>query len=113
MWADYSRSWSKVKDRHTLGLIAMGVFTDPSPSVYYPEPLIIHSLYMTDTIVTNSPGTNDSSAVGMIMAFIILIAVLAGGVVLYQRGVFNTSNPADTTNINVTIPTPITEPDSN
>lgn len=62
---------------------------------------------MADTIVTNSPGTGDSSAVGMVIAFIILIAVLAGGVVMYQRGFFdNTSQPADSTNINVTIPAP-------
>lgn len=67
---------------------------------------------MADTIVTNSPGTNDSSAVGIVMAFILLIAVVAAGFVMYQRGVFNsTSKPADTTNINVTIPTPA--PDSN
>jgi len=62
---------------------------------------------MADTIVTNSPGQGDSSAVGMIIAFIILIAILAGGVVMYQRGFFNGGpRPADTTNINVTIPTP-------
>ncbi len=62
---------------------------------------------MADTIVTN-PGTNDSSAVGMVVAFIILIAVVGMGFVMYQRGVFNnTSKPTDT-NINVTIPTPTT-----
>ncbi len=63
---------------------------------------------MADTIVTNSPGTNDSSAVGMVVAFIILIAILAGGVVMYQRGFFNGTAPADTTNINVTVPNPNT-----
>ena len=62
---------------------------------------------MADTIVTNSPGTNDSSsAVGMVMAFIVLIAVLAIGVVMYQRGFFNNTKPADTTNINITVPNP-------
>ena len=61
---------------------------------------------MADTIVTNSPGTNDSSAIGMVMAFIVLIAVLAIGVVMYQRGFFNNSKPADTTNINITVPNP-------
>ena len=67
---------------------------------------------MEDTIVTNSPGTNDSSAVGMVMAFIVLIAVLAIGVVMYQRGFFNNqSKPADTTNINITVPNP-TAPES-
>lgn len=61
---------------------------------------------MADTIVTNSPGTTDSNAVGTVIALIVLIAVIAGGIVLFQRGVFNMSKPADTTNINVTIPTP-------
>ena len=40
------------------------------------------------------------------MAFIVLIAVLAIGVVMYQRGFFNNSKPADTTNINITVPNP-------
>ncbi len=62
---------------------------------------------MADTIVTNSPGTSDSGIVGTLIALIILVAVIAGGVVLYQRGFFsNAPAPADTTNINVTIPTP-------
>lgn len=61
---------------------------------------------MADTIVTNSPGQGDSSAVGMVIAFIILIAVVVGGIVMYQRGFFNGTAPADTTNINVTIPAP-------
>ncbi len=61
---------------------------------------------MADTIVTNSPGTNDSSAVGMVVALIILVAIVVGGIVMYQRGFFNMSQPADTTNINVTLPTP-------
>ncbi len=74
--------------------------------MYYAQNLIVHILFMADTIVTNSPGTNDSSAVGMVMAFILLIAIIAGGIVLYQRGVLNQAKPADTTNINVTVPTP-------
>ncbi len=44
----------------------------------------------------------------MVVAFIILIAILAGGVVMYQRGFFNGTAPADTTNINVTVPNPNT-----
>jgi len=48
----------------------------------------------------------------MVMAFIVLIAVLAIGVVMYQRGFFNNqSKPADTTNINITVPNP-TAPES-
>lgn len=39
----------------------------------------------------------------MLIALIILIA---GGIVMYQRGFFNGTTPADTTNINVTIPAP-------
>ncbi len=61
---------------------------------------------MADTIVTNSPGTNDSSAVGMLVALIILVAIVVGGIVMYQRGFFNGAAPSDTTNINVTVPTP-------
>jgi len=62
---------------------------------------------MADTIVTNSPGQGDSSAIGMVIALIILVAVVVGGIVMYQRGFFNNGpQPADTTNINVTIPTP-------
>ena len=61
---------------------------------------------MADTIVTNSPGTSDSGAAGMVIALIALVVVVVGGIVMYQRGFFNMSQPADTTNINVTIPTP-------
>lgn len=67
---------------------------------------------MADTIVTNSPGTSDSGAAGMVIALIVLVVVIVGGIVLYQRGVFNNpSQPADT-NINVTIPTPTPSPDA-
>jgi len=64
---------------------------------------------MADTIVTNSPGTSDSSAAGWAVALVIVIAVVVGGIVMYQRGMFNTPAPSDTTNINVTIPTPTTD----
>ncbi|MEK7156183.1 MAG: hypothetical protein AAB790_00035 [Patescibacteria group bacterium] len=60
---------------------------------------------MADTIVTNSPG-NDSGAVGMVIAFVILLAVVVGGVVLFRNGTFNNNNTQPDTNINVTIPTP-------
>lgn len=63
---------------------------------------------MADTIVTNSPGTNDSGAAGLVVALVIVIALIVGGIVLYQRGFFNGSapTPAGQTNINVTVPTP-------
>lgn len=61
---------------------------------------------MADTIVTNSPGQSDSGAVGMVIAFIILLAVIVGGVVLFRNGAFNNNNAPTDTNINVTIPTP-------
>ncbi len=63
---------------------------------------------MADTIVTNTPGTNDSGAAGMIIALVVVVVAIVGGVMLYQRGFFGASAPADTTNINVTVPTPIT-----
>ena len=64
---------------------------------------------MADTIVTNSPGTSDSGAAGMVIALIALVVVVVGGIVMYQRGFFNdTSKPGDT-NINVTIPNPTTD----
>lgn len=62
---------------------------------------------MADTIVTNSPGTTDSGA-GWVVALIILVAVIVGGVVMYQRGFFVGQGPVDTTNINVTMPIPTT-----
>ncbi len=61
---------------------------------------------MADTIVTNSPGQNDSGAVGMVIAFIILLAVIVGGVFLFRSGALNNKNQQPGTNINVTIPTP-------
>lgn len=63
---------------------------------------------MADTIVTNSPGTGDSSAAGWVVALVIVVAIVAGGIVLYQNGAFNGAGSADTTNINVTVPTPTT-----
>lgn len=66
-------------------------------------------LYMADTIVTNAPATGDEGAAGWVVALIILIAVIVIGVVLYQRGFFVAPEQTpDTTNINVTIPTPTT-----
>lgn len=65
---------------------------------------------MADTIITNSPDKNnggDSSA-GWAVAFVIIVALLVGGFLLYQGGFFTQApEPADSTNINVTIPNPV------
>ncbi len=60
---------------------------------------------MADTIVTNSPAGNDSASAGWVVALVIVIAIIVGGIVMYQRGFFK-AGPTDTTNINVTLPTP-------
>ena len=62
---------------------------------------------MADTIVTNSPGSNDGSS-GWAVALIVLIVVIVGGFVMYQKGMIGTPSSAGTTNINVVVPNPIT-----
>ena len=42
----------------------------------------------------------------MVIAFIILLAVIVGGIVLFRNGAFNNQAAEPDTNINVTIPTP-------
>jgi len=42
----------------------------------------------------------------MVIAFIILLAVIVGGIVLFRNGAFNNQAAQPDTNINVTIPTP-------
>lgn len=62
---------------------------------------------MADTIVnTPGPSNNGDSSAGWLVALVIIVVVVAGGVFLYQRGVF--SGGTDTTNINVTVPDAIT-----
>jgi hypothetical protein len=66
---------------------------------------------MADTVITNTPpNQGDNSAAGWIVAFIILLAVVVGGFVLYRNGAFRGAAPAPagTTNVNVTVPNPIT-----
>lgn len=63
---------------------------------------------MADTIVTNAPGTNESGAAGWAVALIVLVAVIVGGIVLYRNGTFGASAPTGATNINVTVPNPVT-----
>jgi len=63
---------------------------------------------MADTIVTNTPATSDNSAAGWIVALVIIIAVIVGGIYFYRHGIFGAATPASTTNINVTVPNPTT-----
>jgi hypothetical protein len=59
---------------------------------------------MADTIVTNTPARDeDSSALGWIVALIVVLAVVVAGFVWYQRGA---EIPNTGTNINVEVPTP-------
>ncbi len=61
---------------------------------------------MADTVITNTPQPSDSSA-GWIVAVLLLIAVIGGGVFAYRQGMFGGRAAPDTTNINVTIPNPL------
>jgi hypothetical protein len=64
---------------------------------------------MADTIVT-TPGTNDSGMAGWFVALIVVIAVAGVGFVMYQNGAFMGAPAGDSTNINITAPTPTTAP---
>lgn len=67
---------------------------------------------MADTIITNTPNSGDS-AMGGIVAVIIIAVLIVGAVVLYQTGALGTmseSTKSDTTEINVTVPTPTPAP---
>ncbi len=61
---------------------------------------------MADTIITNSPERDGDSGAGWVVALVIVIAIVVGGILLYRRGVFRSAAPAGKTDINVTIPTP-------
>ena len=63
---------------------------------------------MADTIITNTPrSSDDAGGAGWLVALVIILAVGIGGLVLYQQGFFNESGET-TTNINVSIPDPVT-----
>jgi hypothetical protein len=64
---------------------------------------------MADTIITNSPEKDGSGGAGWVVALVIIIAVVVGGIVLYRRGAFRAVAPASST-INVTIPNPVNSP---
>ncbi len=67
---------------------------------------------MADTIITNSPERdNGDGGAGWVVALVIIIAVIVGGIILYRHGAFgNTAQPANSTNINVTVPNPTYTP---
>ncbi len=62
---------------------------------------------MADTIV-NTPSSSEDSSAGWAVAVIILLIVVVGGFIWYRYyGAPQAATP-DTTNINVTVPTPTT-----
>ena len=65
---------------------------------------------MADTIITNSPEKSDGCGAGWVVALVIIIAVVVGGIVLYRRGAFRAAATASNTNINVTVPNPVNLP---
>jgi len=67
---------------------------------------------MADTIISNTPGARDESGMaGWVLALVAILAIAIAGVVMYQNGFFQSSaNTDSTTNINVSIPDPITPP---
>ena len=63
---------------------------------------------MADTIITNSPERDGGDGgAGWIVALVLIIAVVVGGIILYRRGAFRAVAPASNTNINVTVPNPV------
>jgi hypothetical protein len=63
---------------------------------------------MADTIITNTPGLqDDSGSAGFVAAIIIVMVVVLGALFFYQNGYFR-ATPDDTTNIEVTLPKPVT-----
>lgn len=59
---------------------------------------------MADTIITNTPRSqDDSSSSGLIVALVIIVALIVGTALFYQNGYFRT-NPDSTTNIKVSLP---------
>lgn len=62
---------------------------------------------MADTVITNTPGVTRSAdegttAVGWVVAGLVVLALIVAGFVLYQNGTF--SGVGAGTDINVTVP---------
>lgn len=62
---------------------------------------------MADTVITNTPHPQTDNSAGWIVAVLILVAVVGGGIYAYRTGMLGNRSAPDTTNINVTIPNPI------
>lgn len=62
---------------------------------------------MADTVITNTPAPASDSSAGWVVAVLILIVVIGGGIYAYRHGMFGGRAAPDTTNINVTIPNPL------
>ncbi len=62
---------------------------------------------MADTVITNTPTPNSDNSAGWVVAVLILLAVIGGGIYAYRNGMLGKRAAPDTTNINVTIPNPI------
>ena len=62
---------------------------------------------MADTIITNTPGsTSDDSSAGLVVSLVVIVALMVAGVMMYQNGYFHSNKAADTTNVNIIVPTP-------
>ena len=64
---------------------------------------------MADTIITNTPGVtrsvdDGSSAIGWVVALLVVLALIVGGVVLYLSSYGGIATPAPSTDINSTLP---------
>lgn len=63
---------------------------------------------MADTVITNTPAPQNDGSAGWMVAVLILIVIIAGGIYAYRQGMFGSRAAApDTTNINVTVPNPL------
>lgn len=76
---------------------------------FYKDLISLISTNMADTIITNSPARTmdrgSDEGAGWAIALAIMIAIIAGGVYLYQRDDFRAVAPEQaSTNINVSVP---------
>ncbi len=62
---------------------------------------------MADTVITNTPQPQADNTTGWVVAVIILLAVIGGGIYAYRTGMLGGRTAPDSTNINVTIPNPL------
>lgn len=66
---------------------------------------------MPDTTIVTAPASGDTGASGIIISFVLVALALVGGAIWYQY--FRTPATSDTTNIQVTVPNPVTPQQSN